>query len=493
MPARPAFNPHVSRELHLSPTRTSGYRESLDTLIANERVETRSLSEVTPSLASRAINGTVWTVLVYGAGQTVRLLSNIVLSRLLVPQYFGLMALLNTMLVGLTLFSDLGLAPSVIRSKDGDDPEFLNTVWSAQILRGAGLFLMCLALAWPASQFYGQPRLRALISVAALSLLINGFNCTSFITLARHLAVGKLARMDLTIQAIQVSTMILLAWAYPSVWALVIGRLVSDVARLVIGFFAIPGYRNTVAWNPQIAQELISFGKWIFASTAVTFLASQADRLVLGKLVSIGTLGLYSVTFAIADMPRQIIVAFSTKIAFPFVSKISHMPRPEFRELVLHYRRFVLLGGAVILAFVVNFSDIFLRHIYDSRYRDGAWMAPVLALGLWHTILYSTTGPCLVTLGKLRYNVTGYALTALVILFVVPVSFHRWGMAGAVWTIAFSDLWVYLASLYGLRREGLSPLRQDLEMTVVFGACFLALFILRTAFGSPWPSVISLH
>jgi O-antigen/teichoic acid export membrane protein len=160
---------------------------------------------------------------------------------------------------------------------------------------------------------------------------------------------------------------------------------------------------------------------------------------------------------------------------------------------MLHYRRFVLLGGAVMLAIVVNFSDIFLHHIYDTRYRDAAWMAPVLALGLWHTILYSTTGPCLVTLGKLRYTVTGYVLTALVILLLVPASFHRWGMSGAVWTIAFSDVAVYFASLYGLTREGLSPLKQDFQMTIVFAACFAALYFLRIGLGFPWPIPVALH
>jgi O-antigen/teichoic acid export membrane protein len=465
----------------------------METITIDEPVVTQPIADSTSSFTARAVHGTVWIVLAYTAGQAVRLVSNILLSRLLVPQYFGLMALLSTILMGMSLFSDFGLAPSVIRSKNGDDPAFLNTVWTVQVLRGVGLWLICLLLSWPVSRFYEQPRLRVLISVVAFSLVINGFSSTSFYTLARHMAVGRISRVELSIQAIQVVITILLAWAYPSVWALVIGRLAYEVARLVISFGLIPGYRNKFAWNPEIAHELISFGKWVFASTAVTFLASQADRLVLGKLVSIATLGLYSVTFAIADMPRQVILAFSGRVAFPFVARISHLPRSDFRKMVLHYRRFVLLGSALMLALVVNFSDIFLHHIYDRRYRDAAWMAPVLALGLWHTILYSTTGPCLVTLGKLRYTVTGYVLTALVILLLVPVIFHRWGMPGAVWTIAFSDVWVYFASLYGLRREGLSSLKQDFQMTIVFAACFAGLYVLRTAIGFPWPATIDLH
>jgi O-antigen/teichoic acid export membrane protein len=462
-------------------------------VIAEESIETPAAVVPASSLGKRAIHGVFWTIASYGGGQAIRFLSNLLLSRLLVPQYFGLMALLNTLLMGLSLFSDFGLAPSVIRRADGDDPEFLNAVWTVQVLRGCTLWLICEALSWPVSRFYNQPRLYPLLSAAAFSLLIWGFNCTSFMTLARHIATAKLARVELTAQVIQLVVTLAIALFNPSVWALVIGRFASDISRLIIGFSLIPGYRNRFVWNPRIVQELVSFGKWVLASTAATFLASQADRLVLGRLVSLSTLGLYSITFAIADVPRQVILSFAGQVALPIVSKISFLPRVEFRTRILRYRRIVLLFGAFTLAIVVNFSDILLLRIYDHRYHDAAWMAPVLALGLWHTILYNTTGTCLVALGKMRYTLLGYVLTAMVILLFVPLTFHRWGMVGAVWTVAFSDVPVYFANLLGLSREALSPLEQDLQMTMVFVGCFGLLFALRVSLGFPWPHPVALH
>ena len=71
-------------------------------------------------LGKTALTGTVWSIGVYAGGQALRLLSNIFLSRMLVPQYFGLMTLLNTTIMGLTLFSDLGLTPNIVRSPRGD-------------------------------------------------------------------------------------------------------------------------------------------------------------------------------------------------------------------------------------------------------------------------------------------------------------------------------------------------------------------------------------
>ena len=63
------------------------------------------------------------------------------LTRLLFPEAFGLMALIQTFMIGLAMFSDLGIGPAIIQSDRGEDPDFLNTAWVMQILRGICLWL----------------------------------------------------------------------------------------------------------------------------------------------------------------------------------------------------------------------------------------------------------------------------------------------------------------------------------------------------------------
>lgn len=82
------------------------------------------------SLKKLAIRGMVWTVAGYGASQILRLGSNLILTRLLFPELFGLMTLVNIFITGLHLFSDIGVGPSIIQNKRGDDPVFLNTAWT---------------------------------------------------------------------------------------------------------------------------------------------------------------------------------------------------------------------------------------------------------------------------------------------------------------------------------------------------------------------------
>ncbi|MFM6402608.1 oligosaccharide flippase family protein, partial [Planktothrix sp.] len=105
------------------------------------------------SLSKKAIQGTIWTLFGYGGSQVLRFGGNLILTRLLVPELFGLMALVNTFITGLNLFSDVGIRPSIIRSQRGDDPEFLNTAWTIQVFRGLGLWIICLLITVPLAKF----------------------------------------------------------------------------------------------------------------------------------------------------------------------------------------------------------------------------------------------------------------------------------------------------------------------------------------------------
>ena len=82
------------------------------------------------------IRGVIYALIGHGGSQGLRLVSNVILSRMLFPQAFGLMAIVRLVLNGLELLSDAGVAFSIIRDRRGDEPSFLNTAWTIQIIRG---------------------------------------------------------------------------------------------------------------------------------------------------------------------------------------------------------------------------------------------------------------------------------------------------------------------------------------------------------------------
>jgi len=435
-------------------------------------------------LESRALRATLWTVVSYGAAQSLRVVNSLVLTRLLVPSAFGQMTLVTTVIVGITLLSDIGLGPSIIQSARGDDPRFLNTAWTLQVIRGTVMWMVALLLSWPAARFYHDPTLLKVLPVLALSMILTGFNSTNLLTLSRHMSVRRLFAIDFSTQV--VALLVTVAWAYrwPSIWALVGGNLASSLYRLTLSHRAsiVPGIRNRFLWDKESLSNILHFGKWIFLGTAFFFFASQADRLILGKVVSLSVLGVYGIAFSLSDIPRSVIGAFSSKVGYPFIAKIIHLPLAEFRAQYLRYRVFALLIGAFLLSLMVVFGDQLVLRLYKPAYADGAWMVPILALGLWHTLLYQTTNPVLFSLGKSKYNAMGNAAYCAAVLIGIPVAFHFYGLLGAVIAVAAGDFPLYLVIQSGAVREGIRPLKQDLQMTSAFVALLVLEFGLRKAF-----------
>jgi O-antigen/teichoic acid export membrane protein len=427
-------------------------------------------------LESKAMNATFWTVMDYGCSMALRVVNSLVLTRLLMPESFGLMTLVTTLIVGISLISDIGLGPNVIQSPRGDEPALLNTVWTLQVLRGVGIFIVSLILAWPMSMIYHEPRLMALLPALGINVVISSFNSTNLLSMSRHMGVRRVFLLDITTQLFALLITAGCAWVYPSVWALVIGSILSTVYRLSFSFYRrlIPGIRNTFCWDRESLHGLIHFGKWILLSTAFYFFASQADRLILGRLISFSMLGVYGIAYSVSDIPRAIINAFAQRVGYPFIARMVHLPIVEFRKVFLRYRLRALLAGAVMLCLMVHLGGFLIIKMYDQRYHAASWMVPVLALGLWHTLMYATTMPALFSLGKSRYSAIGNAAYSIAVVSAIPIAFHFFGMFGAVVAVAAGDLPLYFVTVAGASREGVATWQQDLQATGIFLA-FLGL------------------
>jgi O-antigen/teichoic acid export membrane protein len=341
-------------------------------------------------LESKAMRATFWTVMDYGCSMALRVVNSLILTRLLMPESFGLMTLVTTLIVGIGLISDIGLGPNVIQSPRGDEPALLNTVWTLQVLRGLGIFAVSLMLAWPMSLIYHEPRLLALLPALGINIVISSFNSTNLLSMSRHMGVRRIFLLDITTQLFTLLVTAGCALLYRSVWALVIGAILSTAFRLSFSFYRrlIPGIRNSFCWDRESLHGLVHFGKWILLSTAFYFFASQADRLILGRLVSFSMLGVYGIAYSVSDIPRAVINAFAQKVGYPFIARLVHLPLVEFRRVFLRYRLRALLAGAFLLCLMVHLGGFLVTRMYDRRYHAASWMVPVLALGLWHTLMY---------------------------------------------------------------------------------------------------------
>ena len=338
-------------------------------------------------LFARAMRSSVWVAFGYAASQVLRLGSNLILTRLLFPEAFGLTALVSVFLVGLTMFSDVGISPAISQNRRGDDPDFLDTAWTIQVIRGVGLWLATCVIALPVAWFYDEPMLAQLLPVGGIMLLIAGFNPTRIETANRHLLLGMVTWLDLLSQIVGLVAMVILAALMHSVWALVIGWMFGAGAKLALMQVYLPGATNRFRWEPAAAHELIHFGKWIFFSTTCGFLLLQGDKAILGKYLSLEQLGIYNIGYFLASFPIYLGSAVIGRILIPLYRNESRAVTPE-TLVKIRKMRFGLTATlmAMLLVMAVLGTDL-IQVLYDPRYLSaGAIVVVIACIQLPHVI-----------------------------------------------------------------------------------------------------------
>lgn len=440
-----------------------------------------------PSIRDLVVRGAFWTVIGFGGAQILRFAFNLVLTRLLVPELFGLIALGFTVITGINLFSEFGTLAIVVSDPRGANPEFLNTVWTVQIVRGFGLALVSYLIASPVASFYKEPRLHWLIPAIGLSSIIMGFNATTFLVLRRQMRVKQLVILELGAQAISGAVMLIWAWISPGLAALVAGTFVSAGVRLIWGYSIKPRIPHRLALNRGALRVLLNFGRWLWVAAILGYLASQIDRLILGKVVTLEMLGIYGIALAISELPRALLGALSSNIVFPAYSKWSASARSEYRDRIRRLRWPLLAAaGAVVAALTVG-GDVVIRLLYDRRYAPASWMLPLLAFGIWPSALYQTIEGALVTVGQPRYGAYGNLSKIIFTAAAIPLGFLWGGVAGAVLVVALNDLPACGPVGYGLWRERLSNFSQDLQATALLILVLVLLLAARLLLGFGLP------
>jgi O-antigen/teichoic acid export membrane protein len=404
------------------------------------------------------------------------------------------MALVFIFIQGLQMFSDVGTGPAIIQSSRGEDLRFLRTAWTVQSARGVLLWLCSWAIAWPAAAFYGQPILAWLIPAAGLTALMGGLESTSMHTLRRQLLLGRITLVELGGQVLGIVATVLLAagsrWVVGpndprAAWAMVGGSLIGALARLLLSHSLLPGISHRFLLDRESLGILFGFGRWIFVSTLLTFLAGQSDRLVFGKMIPIDLFGVYGIAALLATLPTQAIEKLGGSVVFPAYARLA--ARGDLKRFFSRVRLPLLLGGAALVTGLIACGPYLVRILYDARYEQAGWILQFLAVVAWFQILEATIGAALLAEGEVRWVAASSAAKLVGMVALLPLGFHLAGFPGALAALVLSEALKYLAAVVGLARRGMRGLAMDTLLSASIAVVAAAALLTGHAAAARWP------
>lgn len=439
-----------------------------------------------PGGSTGFFRASVWSLGGTGAGQLLRLLSNLVLWRLLFPEAFGLMALVNSLMIALAMFSDVGIGPSIIQDVRGVEKRRLHTAYTIQSLRGFVIFLITCMGAIPMARFYGQPELALYIPAVGLTAIFQGTTSMRVITETRKVRMDGVMRITLISQV--VSTLVMIVWALlsPSVWALVVGNVVGAALRTLLSFTMLPGERDDFAWDQDSARAIFGFGRWVFASTLLTFVATQSDRLLFGKMITLAELGAYSIAQALATMPDQLLSRMINSVLFPYLSRTYNEGKPLPRVFQRRRKPVVLLAAWMCTGLMAAGPPLVL-FLYGPRAGSAQWILPALAAGTWLRCLRMAYGSALMALGQPKWVAASTGAKVVAMAGFITFGYLGWGFPGAVAGYAASELVSYVVGAVPLTRHDLWLWGEDLVASAAVAILSTA-GLLWVTLGPSWPA-----
>ncbi|WP_288356592.1 oligosaccharide flippase family protein [uncultured Cycloclasticus sp.] len=435
------------------------------------------------TLKQRTVHSGSWVILGHFISQILRLGSNLIITRLLVPEMFGVMAIVTVLIAGSTMFSDIGLLQNIVHSKRGEERVYLNTAWSIQIVRGFVIFLMAVMLSgvlyylgragWLSVEtVYGNSELPMILSAVAVTAIVSGFNSIHILVLNRKLMMSRLVIIELVSQIIGIAFMVVWAWFQRDIWALVFGGIVSASLKMMLSHSSLVGGKCELNWDRGAANEIFHFGKWVFLSSILGFLLNQGDRILLGGLISSDLLGVYTIAFFLANALRDVFSKLLSSVFFPLLSELVRQAPEKLESVYYRVRLKIDMVTIPTAGFLFSTGGVLISILYDVRYAGAGWMLEILSISLVSTG-YMLADQLFLSYGKPKYASFMVLVQAVSLYIFVPVMFMCFGLMGAIFAVAINPIVKVFVTMVVMKRVFFLNIYREVMLVPLFPIGYL--------------------
>jgi O-antigen/teichoic acid export membrane protein len=402
----------------------------------------------------------------------LRIASTVVLTRLLSPEAFGAVGIVMAVTYIAAMISDVGFQAYVIRHEDGNEPHFLNAVWTLRLARSACLCLLVALAAYPVTSYLEKPELLYPIIFSASLFLTDALTSLSLITAVRNGQLLKVSALDLVLALTQISLSVLFAVILQNYWAILISMLITSLFKIALSYSMFEYSKHSLLWDFFVLKELWRFAKFIFLSSLVTLVISQADRIVLSKLMGLDEFGLYVLATSIAAAPVALSIAYASKVLYPTYSSAWREAGIGGIALALESRKqWFVAAYSFSASCLIGSAPMIIGILYDQRYDAAAGYLQILAINSSLALAVAAGNEALVASGRPQTTLATN-LARLAWLSSMPFAYSWGGSRGLIFVVGTMELAALMCIWLSLRRAGLFRLRRELLplLAAAFGA-----------------------
>lgn len=380
--------------------------------------------------------GVTWNALNLIVTRGLSIVSRLVLARFLVPEQFGLVALLVIAIGLANVVVDLGLKRALIqRPRDAQTLVRFDSAFWLHAGFGLAITVVFIAIIAPLlSKFFGAPQLLELALVMSWSIVFHSISIVPLVRLTRRLRFRPIVIAEILSVLLSAIVAVVLAMLEAGVWSLAAQQLVFFAANSTL-IFAMARWRPRWRFSRAALMDILSFSAYTLVTKTIQYLRARSDMLIVGYMLGTPILGLYTMAYLATEVLRSAVSSVVNKIILPVLSRVQDDAVETARIFSKATRYLALLILPVSLALSLH-ADWLVELVFTEQWYEIKTPVRILALT---GIVFSMSGPVAELLqagGRpdllFRLLITNFLFIALPLTVYLTHTFGLAGTASAV-------------------------------------------------------------
>ncbi len=334
------------------------------------------------------LTGAAWTSAAKYSGILVQLGVTAVLSRLLAPEDFGVVAVTTIIISFFAIFSDLGIAPAIVQKKELTHDD-LSRIFTFTILSGGLVTVLFFLLSGAVAAYYDAPVLRTICRILSVNLFFAALNIVPGALLYRERRFRFIAMRTLAVQFAAGVAAIAAAFAGAGVYALTVAPVVSSIVLFAVNYRQEPlALRRP---DRRSLSRVFSFSAYQFCFNILNYFTRNLDKLLVGRYMGLTPLGYYEKSYRLMMLPLQQLTYAISPVMHPVFSDFRH-DRAALSANYLRVVRLLALVGFPLTAFLYFAAPELILIIFGDQWLPSVPVFRILALSVGVQIILSTSG-----------------------------------------------------------------------------------------------------
>jgi O-antigen/teichoic acid export membrane protein len=401
------------------------------------------------TLTTAAASGAAWTGISQILTQSVRLVSMVILARLLFPEDFGVAAMVTVVTTILLQVVDLGFGEAIIQRKELTPSHISTAFWA---MFGLGI-IFCAATAAISplfANFFQNELAGSVLAVSSMLIVIYSLGSVPAALLRKRLKFSRISIADIVEAVAYLAAAIPAAFAGFGVWSLVIGNLAGGIV-LTISRWVLCGWHPSFTFSPSSLKDFRWFGVNVTVTRIIGSLGTKTmDYLIIGKFLAATTLGFYSIAQKIPATISTILGLIVDRVGLPIFSPVQD-EQERFRRGFL---KSVTLISVVILPLLTGLAVIvpeFIKVLFGEKWLLAILPAQILCIFAVFSTMNTGFHSILLAKGRPDINLK-LQITNVVLLIPSLLIGVRFGATGVAFAVLFVAIVIWLTYMVVARR-----------------------------------------